>query len=210
MSADERNIVKVFRAWKTAHQLVHDRGYGVSQAELDLTLDQFKAMHCGMGRNLDRSTLSFYAKPPAGSDKGTIYVEFSKEPSVGIKEMRTFVHTLGDHNHKTGILIYANSMTPSAAKIISTVTGQFSIETFQESDLIVNITHHELVPRHNLLTPDEKKELLDRYKLRETQLPRIQLADPVARYLGLKRGQVVKIVRKSETSGRYNSYRICA
>lgn len=29
------------------------QGYGVSQAELDLTLDQFKAMHCGMGRNLE-------------------------------------------------------------------------------------------------------------------------------------------------------------
>ena len=40
------------------------------------------------------------------------------------------------------------------------------------------------------MTADEKAELLARYKLKEHQLPRIQQGDPVARYFGLKRGQV--------------------
>lgn len=39
---------------------------------------------------------------------------------------------------------------------------QFTIEAFQESELLVNITHHVLVPKHEVLKPEEKKLLLQK------------------------------------------------
>jgi len=164
-----------------------------------------KRMYCR------RQTLRFFARPPANSEiqLPSLYVEFAVEDPVSIAVMKQFVHTLDDQKFGAGILIYQQSLTSQAAKIMTTLAGQFRIEAFPESELMVNITHHELVPQHIVMTMDEKKELLARYRLKETQLPRIQLADPVARYYGLRRGQVVKIIRKSETAGRYASYRIC-
>lgn len=145
----------------------------------------------------------------ASIEIGTIWVEFSNDTNIGIKQMRSFAQNCVEQKFFTGILITNVNVTPAAMKLVPAVAHEVRVECFLEQELIVNITHHELVPRHTLLSREEKAKLLQRYRLKETQLPRIQLKDPVARYLGLRLGQVVKIVRRSETAGRYASYRLC-
>lgn len=137
---------------------------------------------------------------------GTIHVEFSGDLSLGVKGLKTFAQTLNEKNYYTGIFVTPSMPTSSALKIIPSLLP-IVMEIFREEDLLVNISRHELVPKHTLLSAEDKKRLLERYRLKETQLPRIRVDDPMAKYLGLRRGQVVKIIRKSETAGRYASYR---
>lgn len=147
------------------------------------------------------------ANPNPPAECGYIHVEFCPDATgVGTKQVRAFNHFINDQNYHTGIFISQTAISPSAIRLLNGIPGRFC-EHFQEQELLVNITRHELVPKHVLLSPQEKAQLLRRYRLKESQLPRIQSSDPVSKYLGLRRGQVVKIIRKSETAGRYASYR---
>lgn len=110
---------------------------------------------------------------------------------------------------KNAILILRVDITPFAKQALQEVSDQYHLEHFKEAELLVDITEHTLVPEHVVLSQNQKADLLKRYRLKEMQLPRIQPNDPVARYYGMKRGQVVKITRPSETAGRYVTYRIC-
>lgn len=113
-----------------------------------------------------------------------------------------------DQEKVTRAIIVVQQDLTTQSKSVLAQEERYMLEWFKESELLVNITQHILVPQHILLTPEEKEELLKRYRLKESQLPCIQRADPVAKYYGLKRGEVVKIVRNSETAGKYITYRL--
>ncbi|KIP11164.1 hypothetical protein PHLGIDRAFT_125055 [Phlebiopsis gigantea 11061_1 CR5-6] len=206
--ADQDEPAKLWKVNRTIHELVKDRGFQVADDEISMDLAVFKQHYASHAGTVDRSQLNFFTNHQ-NNPMEQIYVFFTEERSVGVKTMRKLLGILEEKSIQRGIIVFPGNMTPSARKVIAAMAHQYKLEEFSEADLLVNITHHTLVPKHDVLTPEQKKILLERYRLKETQLPRIQLADPVARYYGLRRGQVVKITRPSETSGRYASYRIC-
>lgn len=71
----------------------------------------------------------------------------------------------------------------------------------------IDISKHELVPKHEIVTEEEKKEIVEKYGSLKN-LPRIYSTDPQVRILNAKPGDVIKITRKSETAGEAIYYRI--
>ncbi|KAJ3190363.1 DNA-directed RNA polymerases II 24 kDa polypeptide (RNA polymerase II subunit 5) [Gaertneriomyces sp. JEL0708] len=209
MSDIDREAARLWRVWKTVHELVKDRGYSVSDRELELSLDEFKATHI-RGDVVDRQNLTFLVAGATEELKDqSLLVFFTEDESVGIKPIRKIAERMVSQNIFRAIIIYQKNMTPSANKVIQEMAPKYIMDLFQESELLVNITKHSLVPPHEVLSDAEKKTLLERYRLKESQLPRIHPTDPIARYYGLKRGQVVRIIRPSETAGKYVTYRYC-
>lgn len=77
-----------------------------------------------------------------------------------------------------------------------------------DEDLRFNVLNHEIVPHHEVVTDDELNTVLERYDIVKEQLPRIKNTDPAVKVVGAEVGQVVKVVRKSPTAGRFNAYRL--
>lgn len=78
----------------------------------------------------------------------------------------------------------------------------------EDTYLKIDILQHNLVPEHIILTDEEAEEVLLEKNITEDQLPKILPNDPVVKAINAKEGDILKIIRNSETAGTFISYRI--
>ncbi len=69
------------------------------------------------------------------------------------------------------------------------------------------VSTHFLIPKHELLTKEEAGLVLTASNASPSQFPYILATDPVAKEVGARPGDFVKITRKSETAGSSIYYR---
>ncbi|EAN32265.1 DNA-directed RNA polymerases II and IV subunit 5A [Theileria parva strain Muguga] len=197
---------RLFRCRRTCCEMLEDRGYFIPVQEKLETFAEFKARY-EMHEKVRSKMLLVASQRTASENKLLVYFADEKK-KTGVKPIRELTERMEDHDIHRAILVTQNVLTPFAKDAIMEAYPKNIIENFMETELLVNITKHELVPKHIPLTMEEKQNLLQKYKVKESQIPRIQSADPVARYFGLSKGQVVKIIRPSETAGRYVTFRL--
>mmetsp|Transcript_3081 Transcript_3081/g.5417 ORF Transcript_3081/g.5417 Transcript_3081/m.5417 type:complete len:213 (-) Transcript_3081:154-792(-) len=202
-------VTKIWRVRKTVFQMLHDRGYFVSDKSLEEKKEDFEkqwkeASEQGQGRE----RFLILVNHTRISERQLIVFFPDENKRVGVKPIRILAEKMDERNIREAILVVKQPLTPLARTAIQEASAKMRIEVFSENELIVNITKHELVPQHVPLSEEEKQQLLNRYKMKPSQLPRIQVTDPVARYFGMQREQVMKIIRPSETAGRYVTYRL--
>ncbi|XP_063900958.1 DNA-directed RNA polymerases I, II, and III subunit rpabc1-like [Zophobas morio] len=207
ISMDIRSY-RLYKVRKTLMELLYDRGFQISEFDLTFTAEDFINRFSSYP---SLSDLTIFARRKDNEEDSIqcVFPYSDPEKKVGVEAIRKLIFTLTNENVKRSIIVVENGISPGAKQAIEKGKElNLIFEVFLLDELVVNITRHRRAYKHSVLTSQEKLDLLKRHKLKESQLPRILTSDPMAKYLGVTKGQVVKIHRKSETAGSYVTYRL--
>ena len=141
---------------------------------------------------------------------GKLYVYFNNDKSFKKSDLKSLIDKVIQTYNDDTIKIIILLKEKGNGSILKEINKEIykNVEIFMNKNMIFNITHHELVPKHIILNEDECAELLDKYSTTLNKLPKMLKTDPIAQYFGMKSNQVCKIIRNSPEVGEYISYRL--
>jgi DNA-directed RNA polymerases I, II, and III subunit RPABC1 len=218
---NQSELRRLFIVYSTLCDTLRARGYNLPS--LPITQKDFDFAF-GQGTSICREDLTFFATKPHDPTSpcevldrvGVVFVSSCEKKAISIQQVRCTIAKLRNHHVVHGIIVHEQTLSPGARKLLiesnSSVapnSGPLYIETFDENQLLFNTLEHELVPEIRLLSKEERKSVCNKYRVNPSQLPHIVRNDPMARLLGMNKGDMMKIVRPSETAGEYTSYRVC-
>jgi len=145
--------------------------------------------------------VNIYAQDPEG--KKILFQCIVGEATIGVKRIRTLMKRMEEEGIDRVVVIGEGKYSYVARK----TAKETGIELIPSDFPSFNIFHHELVPRHEILPPEEAEELLKKLRVKPYQLPHIKSDDPAARSIGAKPGNILKITRKESTAGEHIYYR---
>ena len=183
----------MYNIYCNLHRMMNDRGYLCMNNKL-LTEKEFEDL-------IDKNEI--FTK-----DDHKVASYWELESKLRLETINKLYHKYQNTDIHHIIIITKYGVTSIVKDAVSKMEINLRVEIFCLPELSFNIIDHKWVPQHIPLSPEEKKNVLDGYSCKESSLPHILVSDPVVKYYGLKRGTLIKIIRKKETTTPYVTYRV--
>jgi len=184
----------VWKSWITAMEMLTDRGYDVPQDHM-MSCDDFISYY-GDSDIPTYKDITCFIQHKSRDDTITLFWR----DSIGTSDIQEIIEDLKSSNTNHALVVYTTKITPYASMALKPLKVQkIIIEVFSLKELQYNITRHKDVPKHIICSNVKKQEILEKYSVGPHQLPIIKLTDPVCRYYNASKGQLVKIIRRSES-----------
>lgn len=135
---------------------------------------------------------------------------YVKDPEIDLVALYERSHVLIITSESPSPSVLTNILQKDKA-MQSKTTEHALLQVFTLKELQYNPSKHILVPKHELMDNEQEiKELLVKYQVKsKNHLPHMFKTDVMAKWLGLRVGDVVRITRHNENSGVYYYYRCC-
>lgn len=192
---------QVVRAIKTLREMFDDRGYA-SHGLIHVGDDDCVAAVAS------RETMQVPVVP------GVVLVIYTNLRHNGSSVRSDMKKRLNPAIHKRVIVVFREvplNVDAAFRKLREDINApQLRVEVFALAEVQYNVTRHYLVPRHERVSEAVSiASVLKKYGVKKGQLPIITKNDPVARYLGVEPGELVRVTRNSATGGEHAVYRHC-
>ena len=207
-------ITKIFRSKTTILDMLELRGYETEKYK-NFSINEIDVMYKAMDKKVttESSPLDFDCM----KGENNCYIKFVIFTKLRVANAKTLIENMIDEYVKEGdtiILVVKDKINniESYESVLSPylTENKIIIQIFWIDTLLTNITKHELVPAMRILNEEEKQDIFVKANISNfTQMPLILKTDPVAKFYGLMRGNLVEIIRPSPTGGVYKNYRYC-
>ena len=207
-------ISSIYKARKTVLELMDKQGFNVSDYN-NFSINEVNSMK--QNNQLDillekKQEDTTYLKP-----KRKMYIRFYLTKMIrpaNIQEMIDDLFNLEEilTREDTLFIIVKDEMNETIINELKHFRVQDGMFIIVENitRLQFNILNHTLVPPHEIINDKEVDEIMKKYNIKnKIEFPEISRFDPVARVIGLRPGDVCKIIRPSKTSITTNYYRVC-
>ena len=149
-----------------------------------------------------KNIVNYLVKIPIEKQKALIWC-IPEEGTVGIAVIKSLEKVMKEKNIERAIIITSGKYTHAAKLNAKKKEIELLPRTFPSFDIF----EHELVPKHEILTPKEREQILTQYMVQPYQLPQIKTSDPTVKAIGAKPGDILRIIRESPTAGVHVAYR---
>lgn len=136
-----------------------------------------------------------------------LYIKLFNQKISSISKQSAISDYLNKLKDKPKLIVVKNISSKATQTIYS---NHSKTEIFLESSLMINLIENVFVPRYEILDKetDDYKKFCELYSCKKRNIPKLNFIDPMARYYNLKKGDIVRVIRASETSGLSSFYRI--
>ena len=203
----------IYKSRKNILELMEKQGYNINDYS-NFSINEVNSMK--QNNQLDM-LLEKTEENPVTKRKNKIYISYYLTKMIrpsNIQEMIDDLFNLEEVLTKEDTLFIIikdeiNDTIISELKQIWEKDGIFIvIENIKR--LQFNILKHGLVPEHIIIANNEIDDVMKKYNIsNKFEFPDISRFDPVARVIGLRPGDVCKIIRSSKTAINTNYYRVC-
>lgn len=206
---DEEILKKYYASYSTILKILKLRGYKIPE-KYDKTFEEFDEEFSSY-ETLSSFKTALSENMTFSDGLPTIAVFWIHDKKLGAN-IREIVSILEGSNTSNAFVVADEGPTPQVGETIKCVkiVKKINITVWSLKESMIFIPDHRLVPKHRICSSKEKKAFYAKYIIQDKQLPQIHLTDPMIKFIGAHKGDLIELTRINEydSTKKSLSYRV--